>query len=145
MSDRRTETCKASSTSETIGTTIVLCVSLVGTFLALRLALAYSPNADLTVGGYNIHHLFTGIIFATVTAIPLAIGDIPIRVRRRLVAVLGSGVGCMLDEWIFLIVTDGSNASYSLPVSYWGGIALVGTATAFAVVYGVTRLRHARI
>ena len=31
-----------------------------------------------------------------------------------------------LDEVVYLIATDGSNASYLLPVSFWGGVVVVG-------------------
>ncbi len=144
LTSMRAEKRKARSNSEVVGTTMVLCVSVVGTFLALRLALAYSPNADLSLGGYNIHHLFTGIILTTVTAVPLAIGDVSISVRRSLVAVLGIGLACMLDEWVYLIATDGSNASYSLPVSYWGGTALVSIVTVFSGLYCAARLNRGR-
>jgi hypothetical protein len=37
-------------------------------------------------------------------------------------------MGMALDEWVFLIATDGSNASYLLPVSFWGGVVMIGLA-----------------
>jgi hypothetical protein len=36
-----------------------------------------------------------------------------------------------LDEWVYLIVTDGTNASYLLPVSVKGGITMVVLAVAY--------------
>jgi hypothetical protein len=38
-----------------------------------------------------------------------------------------------LDEWVYLIATDGGNASYLLPVSVWGGVVVVGLACAYAL------------
>jgi hypothetical protein len=29
-----------------------------------------------------------------------------------------------MDEWVYLIATDGTNASYLLPVSFWGAVAM---------------------
>ena len=42
-----------------------------------------------------------------------------------------------LDEWVYLIATDGSNAAYLTPVSFWGGAIAVGLASvlALAVAY----------
>lgn len=45
----------------------------------------------------------------------------------------GIGLSLALDEWVYLIVTDGSNASYLLPVSFWGGIMMVGLACLFII------------
>jgi len=44
-----------------------------------------------------------------------------------------------LDEWVYLIATDGTNASYLLPVSFWGGVIVVALACLYA--YGLTRLK----
>jgi hypothetical protein len=47
-----------------------------------------------------------------------------------------------LDEWVYLIATDGSNASYLLPVSLKGGIVMVGLAAVYiAVLYLASRGR----
>ena len=39
----------------------------------------------------------------------------------------------MLDEWVYLVATDGTNASYLLPVSGWGAVALLGLASLYAI------------
>ena len=44
----------------------------------------------------------------------------------------GVGLSMALDEWLYLIVTDGSNASYILPISFWGGLGFVGAALIYA-------------
>ena len=44
------------------------------------------------------------------------------------------GLGLALDEWVYLIVTDGSNASYLLPISFWGGVVVVGLAIGYVIV-----------
>jgi len=99
--------------------------SIVVTFAVLRLYLHLSPGTNLNVGAYNIHHLFTGLLLVTAGGLPLAIfhGD-----SRRLdfsAVVFGAGLSMGLDEWVYLITTDGSDASYLLPVSFWGGAAMV--------------------
>ena len=52
----------------------------------------------------------------------------------KAVAVFGIGLALALDEWLYLIVTDGTNASYLLPVSFWGGFAAVSLAVIFTLV-----------
>ena len=103
-------------------------VSLALTFVALRVTMALSPDSDFDVAGYNVHHLFVGVALIVVAGVPLSL----ISGRGHwidLAAVLfGSGLSLALDEWVYLIATDGSNASYLLPVSFWGGVVAVGLA-----------------
>jgi len=55
-------------------------------------------------------------------------------------AVFGAGLSLALDEWVYLIATDGSNASYLLPVSLRGGMVMVGLAVAYvAILYMISR------
>jgi hypothetical protein len=101
------------------------------TFALLRAHLHFSPNTDLNVGQYNIHHLFTGLLLIAVGGIPLAILDASTRWLELARWIFGAGLGMALDEWVFLIATDGSNTSYLLPVSFWGGVVCIGLALAY--------------
>lgn len=113
------------------------------TFVALRLSLFLWPNADLMLASYNVHHLFTGLLLIMLGGIPLAVfrGHTP-RLDVALV-VFGVGLGMALDEWVYLIATDGSNAAYLLPVSFWGGMIVIGIALMYAIVLAAYRLWHA--
>lgn len=104
------------------------------TFAVMRALLHSSPNTDLDIAGYNIHHLFTGLILVTFGGIAAVV--LPPRHRFAVPAVVAFGVGLALalDEWLYLIVTDGTNASYILPVSFWGGLAAVAIATLYTWV-----------
>ena len=116
--------------------------ALVGTFAGLRIWLNITPNADFNVLGYNVHHLFTGVLIATASAIPLAIGVAPSRGRDILVAALGVGLALVLDEWVYLITTPGTNADYLLPISFRGGIAMIAIAVLItAVSYRISTRR----
>src|SRR5688572_9295320 len=110
--------------------------SLVLTFVVVRLALWVSPDSDFNVAGHNVHHLFTGVLMAAASGILLALR--PGRSRGLDVAclVFGAGLALSLDEVVYLIATDGSNASYLLPVSFWGGVLVVGLGAAWVVVTG---------
>ena len=113
---------------------LLLVLSLAGTFVLIRLYLHASPNTDFNVGPYNIHHLFTGLLLITFCGIAAVL----FRERSRLLdaATVGFGIGLSLalDEWVYLITTDGSNASYLLPVSFWGGVVCVGLACVYVLI-----------
>jgi hypothetical protein len=107
---------------------VILLCSMSLTFALLRAYLHFSPNTDLNVGRYNIHHLFTGVLLIVAGGIPLATLDASSRRLDLARWIFGAGMGMALDEWVFLIATDGSNASYLLPVSFWGGVVMIGLA-----------------
>ncbi len=112
----------------------LLGVSLVATFVVLRVSLAIRPDADFDVGPYNVHHLFTGLLLVAACGIPLAVGGATRRLGDVLVTGFGVGLGLALDEWVYLIATDGSNASYLLPVSFWGGLVMIAAAVVYTAV-----------
>jgi hypothetical protein len=113
---------------------LVLIAAMGLTFAAMRAYLHISPNTDLNVAGYNIHHLFTGLILLTLGAIPAVLLPHTHRWSVPAVVVFGVGLALALDEWLYLIVTDGTNASYLLPISFWGGFAAVVMAMLYAWV-----------
>jgi hypothetical protein len=104
----------------------ILISSLVLTFVVIRVWLFFYPNADFNVAGYNIHHLYTGLLLVTIGGIPLILFSNSGRILNLATAIFGIGLSLALDEWVYLITTDGSNMSYLLPVSLWGGLILVG-------------------
>ena len=120
----------------------MLLTSLIATFIVLRGYLYLSPDTDLNVGAYNIHHLFTGLLFITLGGIPLVLFQGEGRLLDMATLVFGMGLSLALDEWVYLIVTDGSNASYLLPFSFWGGVVMVGLAGVYiGVLYRIGRRR----
>lgn len=109
----------------------MLLLAIALTVLVLRLWLHSSPDSDFDVAGYNVHHLFTGLLLITAGGIPLAIFQRATRGLDLARVVFGVGLGMALDEWVYLIATDGTNASYLLPVSLWGSVIVVGLACAY--------------
>ena len=112
----------------------LIVASLIVTFVVTRAMLTMSPNSDFDVAGYNIHHLFTGLLLITAGGIPLALFNRHSFTLDVASVAFGSGLALALDEWVYLIATDGSNASYLLPVSLKGGILMVGLAALYIVV-----------
>jgi hypothetical protein len=88
------------------------------------------------VAGYNIHHLFTGLLIVTACGIPLVLGVRSVKLAEWLTAGFGVGLSLALDEWVYLIATDGSNTSYLVPVSFWGGVIVVGGALLYTAILG---------
>ncbi len=115
---------------------VMLAVAMLGSFAAVRIHLAIAPDADFNVGSYNVHHLFTGLVLITLGGIPLAVLRGSSRRMDAALVAFGVGLGLALDECVYLIVTDGSNASYLLPISFWGGLIAVGLTIGYAVGLG---------
>ena len=110
--------------------------SLLLTFMVVRLALWRSPDSDFDVAGYNIHHLFTGVLMMTAGGLPLVLRAGRSRGLDVACVVFGAGLALALDEVVYLIATDGSNASYLLPVSFWGAVIVVGAGVVWLIVVG---------
>lgn len=109
-------------------------MALAVTFVVMRASMALRPDADFNIAGHNIHHLFTGLLILTACGVPLVIGVRHVRLGGWLTAGFGIGLGLALDEWVYLIATDGSNASYLLPISFWGGLIVVGATVLYTVL-----------
>ena len=119
----------------------VLAGSLAITFAIMRAYLHWSPNTDLHIAGYNVHHLFTGLVLLTLGGIPAVLLPSTHAFALPAIAVFGVGLSLALDEWLYLIVTDGTNASYITPVSLWGGLAAVVGASLYTLATGVIAQR----
>ncbi len=114
----------------------LILASLLLTFAVIRLAMWRSPDSDFEIAGYNIHHLFTGVLLSAAASIPLILRPGRSRGLDLACIAFGAGLSLALDEVVYLIATDGSNASYLLPVSFWGGVVVVGLGALWIVLVG---------
>lgn len=112
----------------------IFLATLLVTFLGFRLVLHLRPNTDFVVAGYDVHHLYTGVLLMAIFGIPAVLADRPLSMLN----VLGFGVGTamVLDQWIYLITTDGTNASYITPWSLWTGAVMVLLGVGYALIVG---------
>lgn len=95
-------------------------VSFVLTILLLRLFLYFSPFVNLNFGRYNVHHLFLGALLLVIVFILLMMN-----ISALVVFIIGGiASGSVVDEWVYLIFTDGSDLSYLTSVSLWGAMGL---------------------
>ena len=100
----------------------------------LRIYLYFSPNTNFDIGPYNIHHLYTGILLMVIFALPLILFSSRGHAETINSIGFGSGLGLTLDEWVFLIATDGSDKSYLTPVSFWGSIIIISLTSIYIVI-----------
>jgi hypothetical protein len=119
-------------------------IALLVAFVVLRIYLHNSPGTNFNVGAYNVHHLFTGLLLITAGGLPLVLFHGQNRALDLSTMVFGAGLGMALDEWVYLITTDGSDASYLLPVSLWGGVVMVMLALAYLALLVIFGRRCAR-
>ena len=112
----------------------IFMATLLTTFAGFRVVLHLRPNVDFVVAGYDVHHLYTGVLLMAIFGIPAVIAGQPLSMRT----VVGFGVGTAmaLDQWIYLITTDGTNASYITPWSLWTGGVMVLMGVAYALIVG---------
>ncbi len=104
---------------------VVVLASILVTFVTLRIYLHLFPGSNLDIGDYNIHHLFTGLLLIVIGGLPLVFFDGNSRKLDFAAAIFGIGLSLAFDEWVYLIATDGSDASYLLPMSLWGAVAMI--------------------
>ena len=103
--------------------------SLLITLIVLRIFLSIFPSSNLDIGKYNIHHLFVGAFLIIVAVIFFVFGI----VNNFLIALAGFSSGLILDEIVYLIATDGSDASYLTAVSLLG--VIISTSIIIAITF----------
>jgi hypothetical protein len=114
---------------------LLILVPLLLTFVTQRLILHHShPDTHVFVGGFLVHHLFSGVLLLIPTAFLLAFGLRSPRKRNVALMVLGFSSAMVLDEVIYLICTDGSGVAYRGRVSLWGAIVLEAAAAGFLIL-----------
>lgn len=123
---------------------VLVLTSLILTFVTLRIYLHLFPGTNLDIGGYNIHHLFTGLLLITLGGLPLAIFHGSSRKLDLASVVFGAGLSMALDEWVYLIATDGSDVSYLLPISFWGAVVMISLALGYALTMVIIAYRCER-
>src|SRR5688572_265840 len=89
--------------------TYVVVATMLGTFVVFRTVLHLRPDTDLFVAGYDVHHLYTGVLLMAIFGLPAMVSE-----RRRPVAMPSAsgfaiGLTLALDQWVYLITTDGTN------------------------------------
>jgi hypothetical protein len=104
------------------------------TFLGFRLILHLRPDTDLFVAGYEVHHLYTGVLLMAVFGLPPMVSESHKPISMLNACGFAIGLAMALDQWVYLITTDGSNASYITTWSLWTGALMVGLGVVYALL-----------
>jgi hypothetical protein len=116
-------------------TLFLILVPLLAVSVGQRLYLhLVNPDADVFIAGYNVHHLYSGTLLVIPAAFVLAFGFQAPWLRASALVALGAGSAMVLDQVVYLVTTDGTNASYLTPISLWGAVVLEGLAVALLLV-----------
>jgi hypothetical protein len=117
-------------------TLLLIVVPMLATVCGLRLYLHLVHVRHIYPGGYLLHHLFIGVLLLIPAAFLLAFGT-----RHRVLArlALGVGTGLILDEVVYLVATDGSDAGYVSRTSLLGSMVLISMAV---ILLLILYLRH---
>ena len=108
----------------------VFIISLLFTLVLFRAFLSVLPSANLNFFGYNIHHLFIGAFLTVILLLLFSVGII----NKITIILAGISSALILDEIVYLIATDGSDASYLTAVSLWGAITLIAIILTLAII-----------
>ena len=95
------------------------------TLVVLRTFLYFSPKTNLYVLGYNLHHLFTGA-FLLVLTLPFLMLRFSEKIRRIATVLAGVFAALIIDEVVYLVATDGSDAAYLSGTSLYGMLVTAG-------------------
>ena len=96
----------------------------------IRIFLFIFPSANLNIGNYNIHHLYIGA-FLIIIALTFFILGI---VNKYIIIFAGISSALVLDQIVYLIATNGSDASYLTLVSLIGAFILSAIVILFAFI-----------
>jgi hypothetical protein len=115
-------------------TLLFILVPMLVTFAALRLYLHLVHVQHLYPGGYLVHHLFLGIVILLPATFLLAFAPPHRPVRILSLVLVGIGSSMILDEFVYLVATKGTDQDYVSRVSLLGAIVCISLATALLLV-----------
>lgn len=123
-----------SSRNPRLNTLLLLLVPMLASVVGLRLYLhLVDHQVDVRVAGYEVHHLYSGTLLLIPGSYILALASRRPLFRGGALVMVGVGSGLILDELVYLIVTDGTNDSYLTTPSLVGAVVGVGVATGLLV------------
>ena len=99
------------------------------TFVGLRLSLHLGGVRHIYPGGHLVHHFFFGAILILPAAFLLAFPPRARWFRFATLAILGVASALLLDEFVYLLVTETTDADYISRLSLIGALVLTSSAS----------------
>lgn len=112
----------------------LILLPMLATFAGLRLYLHLVHVRHVYPGGYLVHHLFIGVLILIPASFLMAFSP-----RHRVLQVLaaatvGIGSALILDEFTYLVATQGSDADYVSHVSLIGAMVCIALAVILLLI-----------
>ena len=107
---------------------LILCAMWI-TFLTLRLSLHLGGVRHVYPGGHLVHHFFFGAILLLPAAFLLAFPPRARWLRFATLAILGVASALLLDEFVYILVTQATDADYISRLSFLGALVLISSAS----------------
>jgi hypothetical protein len=102
---------------------------MIGTILFLRLYLLISPQTNIYLSRYNVHHLYTGAFLLIVLTILRTAG-----INASWLTLLsGIASGLIVDQLVYLVTSKGGHEAYYGKISFLGMLGI----TAFLLLIGM--------
>jgi len=122
-------------------TLLLVLLPMLATFAGQRLFLHLVGVHHVHASGVLVHHLFFGVLIVIPTAFVLALGapNRALAVLSRMA--LGIGSAMVLDEMVYLMATQATDADYVSPLSFWGAVILVTLAALLLLILHGLRAR----
>jgi len=99
------------------------------TFLGLRLSLHLGGVRHVYPGGHLVHHFFFGAILILPAAFLLAFPPRSRWLRFATLALLGMASALLLDEFVYMLATQTTDADYISRIPFLGALVLISSAT----------------
>ncbi len=115
-------------------TLLLILLPLLVTFVGLRLYLHLVRVRHIYPGGYLVHHLFIGALILIPASFLVAFSKRPRWQQVLATAAVGIGSALILDEFTYLVATQGTDADYVSPVSLFGAIVCIALAVTLLLV-----------
>ena len=100
---------------------LAFAIPFIFTLLATRIFLHYFISINISFLKYHIPHLFLGIILLF-SALPFLLFNFSYKIKTYAIAFTGIATAFIIDEYAFLVFTNGTDPAYIGSVSVYGMI-----------------------
>lgn len=93
------------------------------TIVFFRILVFFVGEKSLFITGREIHHFYLGVILVMICGILFFFSKLK-KIKKYSLIFFAVGVGAIVDEFTYILFTNGTHTDYSSPISYIGVIIL---------------------